>query len=69
MFATMVLDPLWQLYETAMVQQDATKAANMANKGVSELLLLLYGCVYIYSICIVDVHIVVCLLYVYIIYI
>lgn len=35
MFASMVLDPLWQLYDAALVQQDATKAANMANKGVS----------------------------------
>ena len=35
MFASMVLDPLWQLYEAALVEQDATKAANMANKGVS----------------------------------
>lgn len=34
MFASMVLDPLWQLYEAALVQQDAAKAANMANKGV-----------------------------------
>eukprot|EP01032_Pedospumella_encystans_P018634 gene18634-21205_t len=33
MFASMVLDPLWQLYEAALVEQDATKAANMANKG------------------------------------
>jgi len=35
MFASMVLDPLWQLYEAALVEQDAPKAANMANKGVS----------------------------------
>lgn len=34
MFASMVLDPLWQLYDAALTQQDATKAANMANKGV-----------------------------------
>jgi len=35
MFASMVLDPLWQLYEAALVEQDAPKAASMVNKGVS----------------------------------
>ena len=67
MFATMVLDPLWQLYETAIVQQDATKAANMANKGVSELLLLLYVCMYVYKsvVCIYIVYVVICVMYVY----
>lgn len=35
MFATMVLDPLWQLYEAALVEQDAAKTADLANKGVS----------------------------------
>lgn len=34
MFAAMVLDPLWQLYEAALVQQDAAKTAELASKGV-----------------------------------
>jgi hypothetical protein len=35
MFATMVLDPLWELYEAAVVEQDAAKAAGIASKEVS----------------------------------
>jgi ribosome assembly protein 1 len=42
MFASMILDPLWQLYESAVVQQDVTKAANMASKGVRETKRLFY---------------------------
>jgi ribosome assembly protein 1 len=34
MFATMVLDPLWELYEAAVVEQDAAKAAGIASKEV-----------------------------------
>jgi ribosome assembly protein 1 len=34
MFATMVLDPLWELYEAAVVEQDAAKAASIASKEV-----------------------------------
>lgn len=35
MFATMILDPIWQLYDAAVVQQDPAKAAKMAQRGVS----------------------------------
>lgn len=35
MFATMILEPLWQLYDAAIVKQDVNRAANMASKGVS----------------------------------
>jgi ribosome assembly protein 1 len=35
MFATMVLDPLWELYEAALVEQNAAKTAELASKTVS----------------------------------
>ena len=34
MFATMILEPIWQLYDSAITQQDPEKAAKMALKGV-----------------------------------
>ena len=34
MFATMVLEPLWQLYDAAVMQQNPEKAAKMAARGV-----------------------------------
>jgi len=34
MFATMVLEPLWQLYDAAVTQQNPEKAAKMAARGV-----------------------------------
>ena len=34
MFATMVLEPLWQLYDAAVIQQNPEKAAKMAARGV-----------------------------------
>lgn len=35
MFATMILEPIWQLYEAAVVQQDPDKAAKMAHRGLN----------------------------------
>jgi ribosome assembly protein 1 len=35
MFASLILDPIWQIYDTAIVQQNPDKAAKMATKGVS----------------------------------
>ena len=35
MFASMILEPIWQLYETAIISQDPEKAAKMAVRGVS----------------------------------
>lgn len=53
MFATMVLDPLWQLYNIAVTQQDVKKAANMASRGVrllfNILLVQYYLCATLYS--------------------
>ena len=34
MFASLVLDPIWTLYETAVVEQDASKAAKMAARAL-----------------------------------
>ena len=34
MFAAMVLEPLWQLYDAAVIQQNPEKAAKMAARGV-----------------------------------
>ena len=34
LFASLVLDPLWQLYKTCITLNDPTKAANMAKRGV-----------------------------------
>ena len=34
MFATMVLEPIWQLYSTAVTQADPEKAAKMAQRGM-----------------------------------
>ena len=36
MFATLILDPIWQLYDTAVTQQNPDKAAKMAQRGVSQ---------------------------------
>lgn len=41
MFATMVLDPIWQLYDVALGQQDPVKASKMAQRAVSSQLLLI----------------------------
>ena len=41
MFATMILEPLWQLYDAAVVQQNPEKAAKMAVCGVSKLCILI----------------------------
>ncbi len=35
MFASMVLDPIWKIYELALVNNEPEKAAKMANKRVS----------------------------------
>lgn len=35
MFATMILEPIWQIYEAAVISQDPEKAAKMAQRGVS----------------------------------
>jgi hypothetical protein len=32
MFASMILDPIWQIYDTAVAQHDPEKAAKMALK-------------------------------------
>lgn len=36
MFATMILEPIWQLYDVCITQKDPTKAAKMALRGVSD---------------------------------
>ncbi|CAE7565595.1 RIA1, partial [Symbiodinium microadriaticum] len=35
MFVTMILEPLWQMYDVTLNQQNAKKAANMAKRAVS----------------------------------
>ena len=36
MFATMILEPIWRLYEAAITQKDPQKTANMARRAVSK---------------------------------
>jgi ribosome assembly protein 1 len=35
MFVTMILEPLWQMYDVTLTQQNGKKAANMAKRAVS----------------------------------
>lgn len=35
MFATMILEPIWQLYEIGIEQKDPTKASKMAQRGLN----------------------------------
>ena len=34
MFATMILDPIWQMYDVCITQQNPEKAAKMAARGL-----------------------------------
>lgn len=43
MFASMVLGPIWQIYEAAILQSDPEKASKMAKKGVCSSQLLTYN--------------------------
>ena len=52
MFAAMILDPIWQLYDAAVVCGDPERAAKMATK-VGTVVVITYICTHICLICIV----------------
>ena len=57
MFAAMILDPIWQLYDAAVVCGDPERAAKMATKVGTVVVITKYMCVYVtvYIVCMIFV--------------